>query len=39
METISELLRQRAELESRLKLIPYDGTIEIKTIEGGEIPL
>lgn len=36
METVSELLRQRAELESRLKLIPYDGTIEIKAIEGGK---
>lgn len=35
MASIPELLRDRAELESRLKLIPHDGTIEIKTINGG----
>ncbi len=36
METVPELLKQRAELEARLKLIPYDGTIEIKAIERGK---
>ncbi len=32
MATIPELLRQRSELESRHKLIPYDGSVEIKEI-------
>ena len=32
MATIPELLRQRSELESRLRLIPYDGSVEIKEI-------
>lgn len=32
--TIPELLRERAELEARLRLIPHDGTIEIKDIKG-----
>ena len=32
MASIPELLRQRSELESRLKLIPYDGSVEIKEI-------
>lgn len=32
---IPELLRQRAELESRLKLIPYEGTVEVKTVKDG----
>lgn len=36
MSTIPELLRQRAELESRLTFIPYEGTVEIKSIEKGE---
>jgi prophage maintenance system killer protein len=30
---IDELLRQKADLKSRLKLIPYEGSIEIKTIK------
>ena len=29
---IQELLRNKAELNSRLNLIPYDGTIEVKEI-------
>ncbi len=32
--TIRELLRQRADLQARLKLIPYDGTPEVKDIGG-----
>lgn len=32
MASIPELLRQRSELESRLKLIPYNGSVEIKEI-------
>ena len=32
--TIPELLRERAELEARLRLIPHDGTIEVKDIKG-----
>lgn len=36
MATIPELLRQRAELESRLKLIPYDGSVEIKEVSDGK---
>lgn len=34
-ERIRELLRSRAELQARLKLLPYDGTPEIKEISGG----
>ena len=30
-EQIQETLRQRADFEARLKLLPYDGTPEIKT--------
>ena len=30
-EQIQTLLRSRAELRSRLSLIPYDGTVEVKT--------
>lgn len=29
---IQDLLRIRAELQARLNLIPYDGTIEIKKV-------
>ena len=36
MSTVPELLRQRAELESRLTFIPYEGTVEIKSIEEGK---
>lgn len=36
MVSIPELLRDRAELESRLKLISHDGSIEIKTVNGGK---
>lgn len=36
MAAIPELLRQRAELESRLKLIPYDGSVEVKEINDGK---
>jgi len=36
MATIPELLRERAELESRLKLIPYDGSVEVKEISAGK---
>ena len=32
---IPELLRQRAECQARLNLLPYDGSPEIKDIEGG----
>lgn len=32
---IQELLRQKAELQARLNLIPYDGTIEIKENNSG----
>ena len=28
---IQELLRERADYEARLKLLPYDGTPEIKS--------
>ncbi|MBQ7171427.1 MAG: Fic family protein [Clostridia bacterium] len=34
MET-EELLQQRADLQARLKLLPYDGTPEIKETAGG----
>ena len=33
---IRELLQQRADLQARLKLLPYDGTPEIKTRGGGK---
>lgn len=36
MSTIPELLRQRAELESRLKLIPYNGSVEVKEVNDGK---
>lgn len=36
MATIPELLRQRSELESRLRLIPYDGSVEIKEINNSK---
>ena len=29
---IQELLREKAEVQARLNLIPYDGTIEIKEV-------
>ena len=29
---IQELLRERADYEARLKLLPYDGTPEIKSM-------
>lgn len=32
--TVQELLHERAELNAKLKLIPYQGTTEIKTIAG-----
>ncbi|MGP1414136.1 MAG: hypothetical protein ACTTID_03485 [Bacillales bacterium] len=32
-EKTQELLRNRAELNSKLALIPYDGTVEVKTID------
>ena len=32
-EQIQDLLRTRAELRSKLSLIPYDGTVEVKTFE------
>lgn len=31
---LQDLLRSKSELETRLKLLPYDGTPEIKTING-----
>ena len=33
---IQELLRQRADLQARLRLLPYDGTPEIKEREGAK---
>ncbi len=33
-EQIQNLLRSRAELRSKLSLIPYDGTVEVKTVSG-----
>lgn len=33
---IQELLREKADLNSALKLISYDGTIEIKTVSDGK---
>ncbi len=32
--TIQELLRRKADLQARLKLIPYDGTPEVKNLSG-----
>lgn len=34
-DEIQELLRERADLQARLKLLPYDGTPEVKTSDGG----
>ena len=31
-EQIQNLLRSRAELRSKLSLISYDGTVEVKTV-------
>ena len=31
---IQELLRQRADAQARLKLLPYDGTPEVKEKDG-----
>lgn len=31
-ETMQALLREKAEFQARLNLIPYDGTVEIKTV-------
>jgi len=36
MNTIPDLLRERAEVEARLKVILYDGSVEIKDIRGGK---
>ena len=33
---IQELLQQRADLQARLKLLPYDGTPEIKETNSGK---
>lgn len=33
---IQELLREKADLNSALRLIPYDGSIEIKTVTNGK---
>lgn len=33
---IQELLKEKAELRSALKLIPYDGSIEVKTVADGK---
>lgn len=30
-KSLSELLQKRAELSAKLRLIPYEGSIEIKT--------
>lgn len=35
-DNVQELLRQRAELSARLKLVPYDGTPEIKENKSGK---
>ena len=35
-ERIQELLREKAEVESRLKLLPYQGTPELKTNSNGK---
>lgn len=35
-ETVSELLQERAEYQSRLNLLAYDGTPEVKEINGGK---
>ena len=31
-QTMQALLREKAEFQARLNLIPYDGTVEIKTV-------
>ena len=33
-DQVQELLRRKADLQARLRLIPYDGTVELKTTEG-----
>ena len=33
-ENVQDLLRTKAELTARLNLIPYDGTVEVKTVSG-----
>ena len=33
---IQDLLHSKADLQARLKLLPYDGTPEIKDREGGK---
>ena len=35
-EQIQDLLRTRAELRSKLALIPYDGTVEVKVVGDGK---
>jgi len=35
-QRVPELLRERADLESRLKLIPYEGSVEIKTVDANK---
>ena len=32
-EKTQDLLRTRAELRSKLALIPYDGTVEVKNVD------
>lgn len=36
LETLQQLLRNKAELNARLQLLPYDGTPEIKTNKNGK---
>jgi hypothetical protein len=36
---VPQLLRQRAELEARLRLISYEGSIEVKEIGGANISM
>ncbi|MGI6594885.1 MAG: hypothetical protein ACOX24_07415 [Christensenellales bacterium] len=38
-EKIQNLLSKKAELQARLNLIPYNGTVEIKEISDSQIPL
>ena len=35
-ELTQSLLRERAELRSRLNLLPYDGTPEVKELSSGK---
>lgn len=35
IEKIRELLWERADVDARIKLLPYQGTVEVKTLEGG----